>query len=71
MTPDLLREAGQALYGDLWQSALARDLNVNDRTVRRWVANDSPLPNGLSDEVKQLVKQRGFVLADVLRKFPR
>jgi DNA-binding transcriptional regulator YiaG len=50
---------------------LARDLNVNDRTVRRWVANDSPLPNGLSDEVKQLVKQRGFVLADVLRKFPR
>jgi hypothetical protein len=71
MTPDLLEEAGQALYGDLWQSALARDLNVNDRTVRRWIANDSPLPDGLASEVTQLLRQRGFALTAVLRKLPR
>jgi hypothetical protein len=71
MTPDLLREAGEALYGDLWQSAIARDLGVNDRTVRRWCANDSPMPVSLWYDVKQLVKQRGFLLAAVLRKFPR
>ena len=70
MTPDLLREAGEALYGALWQSAIARDLNVNDRTVRRWIANDSPLPTGLTAEVRQLLRQRGTALTAVLRKLP-
>jgi len=71
MTPDLLREAGEALYGPLWQSAIARDLNVNDRTVRRWAANDTALPDGLVDELKQLLRQRGLALTAVLRKLPR
>ena len=34
----LLRTVGEALYGLRWQCAIARELGVNDRTVRRWVA---------------------------------
>jgi hypothetical protein len=32
---------GHALYGERWQSELARDLDVDPRTVRRWVAGDT------------------------------
>jgi hypothetical protein len=71
MSPALLREAGEALYGPRWQSDIARDLEVADRTVRRWIAGHTPIPDGLWHEVKQLLKQRGFALAAVRRKFPK
>ena len=32
-----LERAGVALYGDRWQSALARDLNINDRRIREYM----------------------------------
>jgi predicted transcriptional regulator len=31
---------GRALYGDRWQSDIARDLGVSDRTIRRWVSGE-------------------------------
>jgi hypothetical protein len=43
----LLVECGEALYSAQWQSALARDLGVADRTVRRCVAGTSEAPPGL------------------------
>lgn len=45
---DFLRAVGEALYGPRWQAGLARDLGVNERTVRRWVAGASPMPAGLA-----------------------
>jgi len=56
MTPATLRTAGEALYGPRWQSALARDLGVSDRTMRRWVAGDEA-PN-LSRELTALLRAR-------------
>ena len=44
MTSDLIREAGQSLFGDRFQSDLARLLGVSDRTVRRWIGGDSAIP---------------------------
>ena len=40
MTSDLIREAGQSLFGIRFQSDLARLLGVSDRTVRRWCAGE-------------------------------
>lgn len=40
MDKELLERAGRALYGDRWQSALARHLGISDRTMRRYVAGD-------------------------------
>lgn len=39
-----LRRLCEAIYGRRWQSAFARDLGVNPRTVRRWAAGDAPVP---------------------------
>lgn len=62
MTPDLLAQCGQALYGPAWQSALARDLGVSDRTVRRWVAGSSAAPRGINAELLRLIRQRAVDL---------
>ena len=71
MTPDLLREAGEALYGPLWQSELARALGVADRTVRRWIAGERPVPAGLGPTLRGLLTDHGKAIAAVRRKLPR
>lgn len=47
--------AARFLYGDCWQSALARDLHVASRTVRRWAAGKSPIPSGVEAEIRAQV----------------
>lgn len=44
MTPKQLEKAGRDLYGEQWQTALARRIGVDDRTVRRWFAGDRAIP---------------------------
>jgi DNA-binding transcriptional regulator YdaS (Cro superfamily) len=58
----LLVECGEALYGAQWQSALARDLGVADRTVRRWVAGTSEVPPGLYVDLLRLTQERAAAL---------
>lgn len=58
----LLVEAGEALYGPRWQSELARDLGVADRTMRRWVADTSAVPPGLYVDLLRLTQERAEVL---------
>jgi hypothetical protein len=71
MTPALLREAGEALYGPLWQSELARALGVADRTVRRWIAGERALPPSLAQPLRALLTDHGKAIATVRRKLPR
>jgi len=66
MTPsDHLAAAGRALYGQLWQSALARDLGVNDRTMRRWVAGQEP-PETIWAEVRSLLEARKQQISETI-----
>ena len=58
----LLVEAGEALYGPRWQTELARDLGVSDRTMRRWVADTSAVPAGLYVDLLRLTQERAAVL---------
>jgi hypothetical protein len=58
MTPDLLNRVGQALYGVLWQSALAREVNVAVRTMQRWAAGETPIPPKLREELARLTADR-------------
>ena len=65
MTPDLLREAGEALFGTLWQSELARALGVNDRTVRRWLAGGNAIPVDVGIDLCALLNYRTLQIAEV------
>ncbi len=69
----LLVESGEALYGPRWQTALAADLGVSDRTMRRWVADTSSAPAGLYVDLLRLTQERAALLdslAPRLREAP-
>lgn len=56
MTPDELEQAGRLLFGDVWQTALARALRTTPRTVRRWAAGDAPIPGPAQVAIEMLVQ---------------
>lgn len=58
----LLVESGEALYGSRWQSDMARDLGVSDRTVRRWVADSSAVPPGVYVDLLRITIERAAAL---------
>lgn len=64
----LLVEAGEALYGPRWQSELARDLGVSDRTMRRWVAGTFDAPQGLYVDLLRLTQQRAAKLDELAER---
>ena len=43
-TQSALKKAATARYGANWQSALAGDLKINPRTVRRWASGETAVP---------------------------
>ncbi len=56
MTRDELRLYCSRLYGGhRWQTALSRELQVNDRTVRRWAAGASEVPKSVALCVRLMV----------------
>jgi len=44
LTPDELERRSSQMYGDDWQSPLARRIRVDARTVRRWKAGEREIP---------------------------
>lgn len=58
----LLRRCGEALYGPRWQSDLARDLGVSDRTIRRWAAAVDDPPPGVYADLTRLMSERADTL---------
>lgn len=52
-----LRAAGEALYGEQWQSDLARALDVSSRRVREWIERDAP-PRWVRAEVYALLMSK-------------
>jgi hypothetical protein len=58
MTPDELAAAGRALYGERWQTPLAQNLHVADRTMRRWLVGETPIPDGVESELREVLIRR-------------
>jgi hypothetical protein len=58
MSPDELAAAGRALYGERWQTSLAMDLSISDRTMRRWLVSQMPIPDGFRRELRQVLIKR-------------
>ena len=71
MTPALLREAGELLYGDRWQTALADALAVNPRTVRAWYSGRYPILDGVRRDVLGLLRARGVSIGEWLERNDR
>lgn len=61
----LVRTIGEQLFGARWQTELAAALNVNDRSLRRWLSGQDTIPPGVWDDLRTLVQQRWLSLQDV------
>lgn len=71
MTSELLEDCGRALHGEQWQVPLSRDIDVADRTMRRWVAGDSPIPAGVNVDLLRLLIERAAEIDDLIEKLKR
>ena len=58
---DALSRTGKALYGERWQSALASDLGVSDRTIRRYITGDRSPPPEIYVGLIRLCRERARV----------
>lgn len=62
-----LARVGEALYGERWQTDLARDINLRDaRRVRQWLAGDRKIPAGVWADLNVLVNERRMRLDAIL-----
>jgi len=59
MNPELLARVGQSLYGGEWRVRLAVDLDVSERTLRRWALGEQPIPSGVLSDLVALCEMRG------------
>lgn len=71
MSSRLLKRCGEALYGPRWQSEVARDLEVSDRTVRRWMDGSSDVPDGVYLELLGMCQERAAELDELIGVLPR
>lgn len=61
MTPSaMLASAGAALYGPRWRKPLAAALDVDERQIRRWLANRGRLSpeHGIFADILSLLSER-------------
>lgn len=66
----ILRRCGEALYGERWQSPLARDLDISDRHMRRMVSGASDVPDGVYLDLHRLLTERAERIDDLLARLP-
>jgi hypothetical protein len=67
MEKEFLISAGHALYGERWQTSLARDLGLSDaRRIRQWLADERPIPDGLRGDLISLLSKRKMLIDSTL-----
>lgn len=68
---DDLVEAGRLLFGERWQSDLARALGTSSRMVRYWVAGTHTRPVDLHRRLAVLVQDRVDEMRDMIARLGR
>jgi|AntDeeMinimDraft_5_1070356.scaffolds.fasta_scaffold21683_2 hypothetical protein len=66
---DLLVNSGRALYGERWQTDLARDLGLSDgRRIRQWLSGERPIPEDIEKDLATLLKKRQRKIEKALKE---
>lgn len=60
---DLFCTCGEALFGPQWQSELARQLDVNLATMRRWATGKFAIPPGIWADLANMLAERQVEIA--------
>lgn len=62
MTHAQLASIGELLYGMYWYTPMGEDLDVNERTIRRWASGEYDIPPGVVDDLKRIATGRADVV---------
>lgn len=64
---EIVIEVGIALYGERWQTELARDLGFSDaRRIRQWLTGDRSVPDSIPSKLKDLLVRRKNTIENCL-----
>lgn len=64
-----LAVVGNALYGDQWQTALSRDLDLSSpRRMRAWISGERKIPTGVWFDIISLLKARQLKIEEIIKK---
>ena len=67
-----LKAAGEALFGERWQTDLAKELGLSDaRRIRQWLKDERPIPVGIWADICGLLRQRENSINDVLKNLTK
>ncbi|HCA9725818.1 TPA: helix-turn-helix domain-containing protein [Klebsiella pneumoniae] len=50
--------AGEAAFGPRWQTEMASALGYSDRTLRKWLTGENPLPSLIAADVVRVLEER-------------
>ncbi|MDR0771033.1 MAG: hypothetical protein LBE75_07520 [Burkholderiales bacterium] len=71
-TVETLETAGRALFGESWQTDMARALDLSgSRRVRAWVAGERSIPPGMWSEIANLLRERGKAAVALANRMPK
>ncbi|TWV18286.1 helix-turn-helix domain-containing protein, partial [Klebsiella pneumoniae] len=60
---------GQLLFGERWQTELARALGLSDgRRIRQWLSGDRPIPVGIWDDLRELLEDRSSKMELIVKQ---
>ena len=62
---ELFCTCGEALFGPQWQSELARQLDVNLATMRRWATGKFAIPPGIWADLANMLAERQVEIAEL------
>ena len=68
---EFLTAGGRALYGERWQTPIARDLGTTYRSVRNWLDARHPVPADLNVRLRRLLVERGIEIDAVIDMIDR
>ena len=66
-----LERAGKALYGERWQTDMAKAVGLTDRTIRGYASGSSKIPPGLWADVCKLLRRNSQETKALLSEFSR
>lgn len=60
ITGQTLSDVGQLLFGDFWRLPFERKFGISNRSLRRMLNNEQPIPAGLVADIETAVRDHAF-----------
>lgn len=65
----LLIKTGETLYGERWQTNIARDFGFKEgRRIRQWVSKERPMPADAADILYKLLEDRQKAISNMMKE---